>query len=323
MRVQLTVVVALRRHALSVSDMNATFVQGLPSKVHLDSVIESVHTGWMPRQPGAHGPTSTAEAHLKLAPASPSEAKEVQERATMLDALDADRSAAGVDTAVLEGGVIRNQREFFGGEYAQVLVHHVFLCVYMLMEVTYDTCRYLRNIAGPDCAERNRERIGQCTMDLQLLNRTRPTAPPGVSANAPSSSMPARQWYQITPTTISRTTLTPTLCVCAWMSRPDIRLFDCPTRTPTLCRRRHGHYPWAQSMKGTSCTGRATSHGRALTPSVPSSTVGGPHCQASSFPQAICTIWRACLVSCHASRLCNLREPLSERIKALCGQAKS
>jgi hypothetical protein len=50
------------RHALSIEEMNATFMQGLPSKLHIDSLIESTQRGWMPRVPGSHTPQAAAEA---------------------------------------------------------------------------------------------------------------------------------------------------------------------------------------------------------------------------------------------------------------------
>lgn len=107
------------RHALTVEEMNTTFVRGLPSKVIAESLIGNAHRGWIPRQPGAHTWQTAAEAAARLSDASPESAADMLQHANQSDARDANRTRQRVETAFVVNGLQKIERHFLGGEYSQ------------------------------------------------------------------------------------------------------------------------------------------------------------------------------------------------------------
>jgi len=107
------------RHALSVEEMNATFVRGLPSALMAESLIGNAHRGWMPRQPASHTWHAAAEAEALLADASDLSAADMLQHANDTDALDANRTRPRVETTGVASGVQRIERHFLGGEYSK------------------------------------------------------------------------------------------------------------------------------------------------------------------------------------------------------------
>ena len=162
-------------HALSLAEMNSTFIRGLSSSVAVDSSIGNAFRGWMPRQPGSHTSHDAVEAQVRLSDANPVSAQDMLNYSLFLDKMDVNRSRARDEITPADVGAHATERHFLGGENTRNSHRAVNDGFQIVQQNTgdraawgYRNCPFLFNAGAPKVPDVNNDLLADYT-DANLV----------------------------------------------------------------------------------------------------------------------------------------------------------